>query len=89
MGTYTFVRSREGIGAERGDVPLTPRHSAGLVGMWETEEHGRVGLEMYFADRQRLEDNPYRAESAADVLFGALVERRIGRIRLFGRNGIR
>jgi outer membrane receptor for ferrienterochelin and colicins len=82
-GTYTFVHSREGIGADRGDVPLTPRHSAGLVGMWESHERGRVGLEAYFTGRQRLEDNPYRAESAAYVLFGGLVERRIGRIRLF------
>jgi outer membrane receptor for ferrienterochelin and colicins len=82
-GTYTFVHSREGIGADRGDVPLTPRHSAGLVGMWESEARGRVGIEAYFTGRQRLEDNPYRAESSAYVLFGGLVERRIGRIRLF------
>lgn len=82
-GTYTFVHSQEGRGADRGDVPLTPRHSAGLVGMWESEERGRVGLEAYFTGRQRLEDNPYRAESAAYVLFGGLVERRFGRIRLF------
>jgi outer membrane receptor for ferrienterochelin and colicins len=82
-GTYTFVHSREGIGADRGDVPLTPTHSAGLVGMWENKERGRVGLEAYFTGRQRLEDNPFRAQSEAYVLFGGLVERRIGRIRLF------
>jgi iron complex outermembrane receptor protein len=82
-GTYTFVHSREGIQADRGEIPLTPRHSAGLVGMWESEERGRVGLEAYFTGRQRLEDNPYRAESAAYLLFGGLVERRIRRIRLF------
>jgi outer membrane receptor for ferrienterochelin and colicins len=82
-GTYAFVRSREGVAASRGEVPLTPRHSAGLVGMWESEERGRVGLEAYFTGRQRLEDNPFRSESAAYVLFGALVERRIGRLRLF------
>jgi outer membrane receptor for ferrienterochelin and colicins len=81
--TYTFVHSREGVGEDRGDVPLTPRHSAGLVGMWENAKRGRVGLEAYFTGRQRLEDNPYRAQSAAYVLFGALVERRIGRVRVF------
>ena len=37
-GTYTYVHSREGIGSSRNDIPLTPRHSAGLVGMWEREE---------------------------------------------------
>jgi iron complex outermembrane receptor protein len=82
-GTYTYVHSREGVGAIRGEVPLTPRHSAGLVGMWEKEDRGRIGLEAYFTGRQRLEDNPFRAESAAYVLFGGLVERRFGRIRVF------
>ena len=77
------MRSREGVGGERGEVPLTPQHSAGLVGMWEDEGWGRAGVEAYFTGRQRLEDNPYRTESEAYVLFGGLVERRLGRIRLF------
>jgi outer membrane receptor for ferrienterochelin and colicins len=81
-GTYTYVHSREGIGAERADIPLTPRHSAGLVAMWE-HERGRVGVEAYFTGTQRLEDNPYRSQSERYVLFGGLVERRFGRVRLF------
>ena len=37
-GSYTYVQSRE-TGAEgRLDAPLTPRHSAGLVGMWEPQK---------------------------------------------------
>jgi outer membrane receptor for ferrienterochelin and colicins len=82
-GTYTYVNSREGVGADRGDIPLTPRHSAGLVGMWEREERGRIGFEAYLTGRQRLEDNPFRSESVAYVVFGGLVERRFGRLRLF------
>jgi iron complex outermembrane receptor protein len=82
-GTYTYVHSREGIGADRADIPLTPRHSAGLVGMWESLERGRVGVEAYFTGTQRLEDNPYRSQSEAYVLFGGLVERRFGRVRVF------
>jgi outer membrane receptor for ferrienterochelin and colicins len=82
-GTYTYVHSREGVGPERGEIPLTPRHSAGLVGMWEREDWGRVGVEAYLTGRQRLENNPYRTESSAYVLFGGLVERRFGRVRLF------
>ena len=82
-GTYAFVHSREGVGADREDVPLTPRHSAGVVAMWENEERGRLGLEAYFTGKQRLEDNPYRTQSAAYVLFGGLIERRVGRVRLF------
>jgi len=82
-GTYAYVHSREGVGANRGEIPLTPGHSAGLVGMWEREDWGRAGLEAYFTGEQRLEDNPYRSTSAAYVLFGGLVERRFGAVRLF------
>jgi iron complex outermembrane receptor protein len=82
-GTYTYVWSREGVGVERGDVPMTPRHSAGLVGMWEREGRGRVGVEAYFTGQQRLEDNPYRSRSVPYVLFGGLIERPIGPVRVF------
>jgi iron complex outermembrane receptor protein len=81
--TYTYVNSREGVGSARGDIPLTPRHSAGLVGMWEREDRGRIGVEAYFTGTQRLEDNPYRSLSAGYVLFGGLIERRVGRVRMF------
>jgi len=82
-GTYTYVSSLEGAGAARGDIPLTPRHSAGLVAMWEREGMFRVGVESYFTGEQRLEDNPYRSQSASYVLFGGLAERRFGRWRVF------
>jgi outer membrane receptor for ferrienterochelin and colicins len=81
--TYAYVRSREDGDTGRRDVPLTPRHSAGLVGMWEKEEAGRVGLEIYFTGRQRLEVNPYRATSQPYVVFGLLFEKPVGRARLF------
>jgi hypothetical protein len=81
--TYTYVWSREGVSGARADVPLTPRHSAGWVTMWEREGRGRAGMEFYFTGRQRLEDNPYRIESVPYVLFGGLVERRLGRFRVF------
>jgi outer membrane receptor for ferrienterochelin and colicins len=77
--SYTYVRSRE-LG---GDTPLTPRQSFGLVGMWEKEELWRVGVECYYTGRQRLEENPYRNESAPYVSLGLLVERRIGPASLF------
>jgi len=82
-GSYTYVRSREQEGLVPLDVPLTPRHSAGLVVMVESEDTGRLGLEVYFTGRQRLEANPYRATSAPYVIVGLLAERRVGRVRLF------
>jgi iron complex outermembrane receptor protein len=51
--------------------------------MWEREDRGRIGVEAYFTGLQRLEDNPYRGQSERYVLFGGLIERRFGRIRVF------
>ena len=78
-GTYTYVRSRE-MGS---DVPLTPRHSAGFVGMIESEDTGRLGVEVYFTGTQLLEANPYRSSSEPYVIVGVLGEWRLGRVRLF------
>jgi len=81
--SYTYVRSRQFEFGERVDTPLTPRHSFGLVGMWEKEKVGRIGVESYYTGHQRLEENPYRTESKAYVLFGFLAEHTFGRFRLF------
>jgi outer membrane receptor for ferrienterochelin and colicins len=81
--TYTHVRSRERDAGLRADVPLTPRHSAGIVGMWEKEKAARIGVELYYTGRQRLEQNPYRSESRPYVIVGFMGERRFGRFRLF------
>lgn len=81
--TYTYVRSRELDGGVIQDAPLTPRHSAGMVGMWEREDVGRVGVEFYYTGVQRLEENPYRATSKPYLIVGVLAERQFGKVRLF------
>jgi outer membrane receptor for ferrienterochelin and colicins len=83
--THTFTRSTEvdRQTTARELVPLTPKHTAGLVGSWEKEDWGRVGIELFYTGRQRLEDDPYRSDSVPYTVFGVLVERRIGAIRLF------
>jgi iron complex outermembrane receptor protein len=81
--TYTYVRAREGDNGERHDTPLTPRHSAGIVGMWEREDLGRIGAEFYYTGVQRLEENPFADRSRPYVIIGLLAERRFGRVRLF------
>ncbi len=81
--TYTYVRATERTERGGDDVALTPRHSAGLVGMWEPEGVGRVGLEVYYTGRQRLEVNPFRGESRPYVIVGLLAERRFGKLRAF------
>ena len=81
--SYTYVRARETVNAVQQDVPLTPRHSAGVVGMWEAEDVGRVGIEWYYTGTQSLEENPYRATSEPYMILGLLAEKQFGRVRLF------
>lgn len=85
VATHTYTRSTEldrnsGV---RDIVPLTPRHTGGFDAMWEDKDKGRVGFEVYYTGRQRLEDNPYRSLSIPYVVFGILVERRFGPLRVF------
>jgi len=83
--THTFVQSVEldPLESARRAVPLTPRHTAGLVGTWEKEGRGRVGIELFYTGSQRLDDNPYRDQSRPYWIVGVLVERRVGPVRLF------
>jgi iron complex outermembrane receptor protein len=81
--TYTYVQARELDGDVRRDAPLTPRHSAGIVGMWEREDVGRVGVEFYYTGVQRLEENPYADFSKRYVIVGLLAERQFGHFRFF------
>lgn len=84
-GSYTFVRSTEQdpeTGVRR-EAPLTPRHQAGIVTMWEQEGSARAGLEVYYTGRQFLDDNPYRSESEPYVHIGILAERWFGSARIF------
>jgi outer membrane receptor for ferrienterochelin and colicins len=81
--TYTYVQARETDGAGRQDAPLTPRHSAGVVGMWEREDVGRVGVEFYYTGIQRLEENPFAGRSHPYLIVGLLAERQFGRVRVF------
>lgn len=83
--THVYMRSTEPdpeTGVRR-EVPLTPRHAAGIVAAWEQEGKGRVGVEFYYTGRQQLDENPYRQTSESYALVGLLVERRIGQARVF------
>jgi iron complex outermembrane receptor protein len=82
-GSYTWVDAIEQERGSERDVPLTPRHSAGVVAMAEDEEWGRVGLELYYTGRQSLEADPYRSVSEPYWILGLLVEKRFGSFSLF------
>lgn len=82
--SHAYLRSRESDpnGSGRREVPLTPRHSVGLVGAWE-DDWGRAGLELYFTGRQELDENPYRSVGKPHFILGFLMDRRFGPFRLF------
>jgi outer membrane receptor for ferrienterochelin and colicins len=82
-GTYTYVQARELDQTMKQETPLTPRHSAGIVAMWEREDLGRLGVEWYYTGVQRLEQNPFRDTSRPYTIVGVLAERQLRQVRLF------
>lgn len=89
-GSYVFVDASEPDPAgpaplqdSRRWKPLTPRHTAGLVAMWEEHDKGRIGFEVYYTGRQALEDNPWRLEGKPYFEMGLMGEIVVGKARLF------
>lgn len=84
-GSYVFTDATEPrTGAPgRREVPLTPRHTAGVVAMWEQHGRGRIGLEAYYTGTQSLDGNPYRRTGRPYVELGALGEITLGKVSLF------
>lgn len=84
-GSYVFTDATEpepdGTGRRR--VPLTPRHTGGIVAMWEQHGRGRLGVEAYYTGKQSLDGNPYRAMGRPYVELGVLGEINIGKASLF------
>jgi iron complex outermembrane receptor protein len=79
---YTHSTEEDPESPERREVPLTPDHLLSFNAIREGE-WGRVGLECYYIGRQPLEENPYRNTGRSYILFGALFEKRFGRVRVF------
>jgi outer membrane receptor for ferrienterochelin and colicins len=84
-GSYVFVQATEPdpLSPIRRPVPLTPRHTGGLVAMWEDHDRGLLGVEAYFTGRQPLDENPYREEGRTHVHLGVLGELRRGNVSVF------
>jgi len=81
--SYTYVDAQDSELGNSREVPLTPRHSGGLVAMAESEEQGRVGVELYYTGAQSLEADPYRTHSEPYWILGVLAEKRFGSWSLF------
>ncbi len=80
---YTDATKESDAGFDRVPLALTPKHSAGLVVMWE--EHGShlLGFEAYYTGTQQLENNPYREQSKPYWHLGLLGQITIGRVSYF------
>ncbi|MFN3229434.1 MAG: TonB-dependent receptor plug domain-containing protein, partial [Asticcacaulis sp.] len=90
-GSYVYVDATEQDPASgkrmRRAVPGTPRHTGGVVAIWEAPGRGRLGFEAYYTGRQALEDHPTRIRSKPYWELGLLAEAVIpgtdGRSRVF------
>lgn len=76
IGNYVFVEATEPTVSPEGRraIPLTPRHTAGLVAMWEDHDRGLLGVEAYYTGRQELDDNPFRDRARPHLHLGVLGE---------------
>lgn len=84
-GSYVYVDATEPNpeGPGRREIPLTPRHTAGMVAMWEQHGKGRLGFEAYYTGRQQLENNPYRSQGRPYLELGILGELFFGSTSVF------
>ena len=84
-GSYVFVDTSEPdpSGTGRSQLPLTPKHTAGLVAIWEEHGSHRLGFEAYYTGRQELEDNPFRERSRPFFFLGLLGEVTRGNVSFF------
>lgn len=83
--SYLYIDSSQQAPFEtsRSQIPLTPKHSAGLVAMLEEHGNYRLGFEAYYTGKQQLESNPYRDQSKPYWHLGLLGEITIGNVSWF------
>ena len=88
IATHMYVWSTEPdpeTGVRR-EVPLNPRHSAGIDFLWEFEGKARLGIEAFYVGRQSLDESPYLTRSKPYWLYGIIGEWRIGSARIFANS---
>lgn len=80
---YTDASQETGDFSVHEPLNLTPRHSAGLVLMWEDHGSHLLGFEAYYTGTQHLDDNPFRNKSEAYWHLGLLGQITVGRVSWF------
>ena len=69
---YTFTDAIVHENGTRYQNPLTPKHTASAVFMYEEDDEWRIGIEAYYTDRQWLNDG---TTGRSFWVFGAMAER--------------
>ncbi len=81
---YTYVYATEGDKAQTSEIELNPRHSFGVVVVWEKhKEQLKIGLENYWTGRQRVPRNPFRTTTPSSWITGLIAEKGFGNFRVF------
>ena len=81
---YTYVYATQGDKAQTSEIELNPRHSFGVVVVWENhEEQLKMGLENYWTGRQRVPRNPFRSTTPSSWITGLIAEKGFGNFRVF------
>jgi iron complex outermembrane receptor protein len=84
IGSWSTIDATEAaLSGARQPAPLVPRQSGELGAILESEERGRLGLEVGYTGRQGLEDDPYRSVSEPYYELNALGEFRLGTVSIF------
>jgi len=84
-GSYVYADATEPdrFGLGRSQVPLTPKHTAGFVAIWEKHDSHLLGFEAYYTGTQALEDNPFRERSRDFFFLGLLGQITSGKVSFF------
>jgi outer membrane receptor for ferrienterochelin and colicins len=84
IGSWSYIDATEATApGSRQPAPLVPRHSAELGGILESEQRGRIGLEVSYIGKQGLQDDPYRTVSKPYIQLNALAEIRFSGFSIF------
>lgn len=77
---YTFTDVRNYSNNSSTSLPLTPKHSLGLVFIYEIHDDLRVGLEAYYTGKQKLTDG----RTTTDYwINGIMIEKKFGNLSFF------
>lgn len=77
---YTFTEVQSYSNGTSTSFPLTPKHSIGLVLIYEVHGNLRIGLEAYYTGKQRLSDGSVTNDYWIN---GLMMEKRFGNLRFF------